>query len=63
MADPDKMQERLDEVGRDIDAAREQAEDDDLLPEDEAEEREPTLSDPAPGRPERPSGREAAPPA
>jgi hypothetical protein len=40
MPDPDEMQERLDEVGRHIDEARKQADDDDLLPEDEAEDPE-----------------------
>jgi hypothetical protein len=35
MPDPEEMQERLADVGRDIDEARKQADDDDLLPEDE----------------------------
>jgi hypothetical protein len=35
MPDPEEMQERLDEVERHIDEARKQADDDDLLPEDE----------------------------
>jgi hypothetical protein len=35
MPDPEEMQERLDEVGRHIDEATKQADDDDLLPEDE----------------------------
>jgi hypothetical protein len=35
MPDPEEMQERLDEVERHIDGARKQADDDDLLPEDE----------------------------
>jgi hypothetical protein len=43
MPDPEEMQERLDEVGRHIDEARKQADDDDLLPEDEEpDEYEPT---------------------
>jgi hypothetical protein len=43
MPDPEEMQERLDEVGRDTEEARKQADDDDLLPEDEqADEYEPT---------------------
>jgi hypothetical protein len=46
---PDEMQRRLDELGEGIDAAREQAERDGLLPEDDADEREPTLADPNPG--------------
>jgi hypothetical protein len=40
MPDPDEMQERLDDVGRHIDEARKQADDDDLLPDDGAEEPE-----------------------
>ena len=47
--DPDEMQRRLDELGEGIDAAREQAERDGLLPEDDPDEREPTLADPNPG--------------
>ena len=43
MPDPEEMQERLDEVGKHIDEARKQADDDDLLPEDEeTDEYEPT---------------------
>jgi hypothetical protein len=43
MPDPEEMQERLADVGRDIDEARKQADDDDLLPEDEEpDEYEPT---------------------
>jgi hypothetical protein len=43
MPDPEEMQERLDKVGRDIDEARKQADDDDLIPEDEQpDEYEPT---------------------
>jgi hypothetical protein len=42
MPDPDEMQERLDEVGRHIDEARKQADDDDMLPEaEEPDEYEP----------------------
>jgi hypothetical protein len=35
MPDPEEMQERLDEVGKHIDEARKQADNDDVLPEDE----------------------------
>ncbi|HEV7762163.1 MAG TPA: hypothetical protein VGO78_24305 [Acidimicrobiales bacterium] len=45
---PDEMQRRLDELGEGIDAAREQAERDGLLPEDDPDERKPTLADPNP---------------
>jgi hypothetical protein len=46
--EPDEMQERLDRLGEEIESTREKAEEDDLLPEDEPEEREPTLADPDP---------------
>jgi hypothetical protein len=45
------MQRRLDELKESIDQAREQAEADGLLPEDDPDEREPTLSDPDPDEP------------
>lgn len=48
--DPEEMQQRLDELGDDIDKVREKAEADGLLPEDDAEEREPTFADPDPER-------------
>jgi hypothetical protein len=41
MPDPEEMQERLDEVGKHIDEARKQADDDDLLPDEEPDEYEP----------------------
>lgn len=44
----DEMQRRLDELGENIEAAREQAEADGLLPEDDADDREPTLENPDP---------------
>jgi hypothetical protein len=46
--DTDEMQQRLDELGDDIDRVREKAEADGLLPEDDPEDREPTLADPDP---------------
>jgi len=45
---PDEMQQRIDELGEKIDRAREQAEADGLLPEDDPDERKPTLADPDP---------------
>lgn len=45
---PEDMQRRLDELEENIDRAREQAERDGLLPEDDPSEREPTLADPDP---------------
>jgi len=47
MPTPDEMQKRLEELGEGIDAARRQAKDDGLLPDDE----EPTLEDPDPDEP------------
>lgn len=49
--DPDEMQQRLDDLGESIDAARERAEADGLLPEDDPEDREATLADPDPADP------------
>lgn len=49
---PDEMQERLDKLGEGIESARERAERDGLLPEDDLEERKPTLADPQPENPE-----------
>jgi hypothetical protein len=46
--DPEEMQQRLDELGEDIDRTREKAEADGLLPEDDPEDREPTFADPDP---------------
>ena len=46
--DPDQMQDRLDELEEDIKQAREQAERDGLLPEDDPHERKPTFVDPDP---------------
>jgi hypothetical protein len=48
---PDEMQHRLDELEDDIKRAREQAERDGLLPEDDAEDRKPTFADPDPEHP------------
>jgi hypothetical protein len=48
---PEEMQERLDRLGEGIESAREKAKKDDLLPEDEPEDREPTLADPEPTSP------------
>jgi hypothetical protein len=45
---PEDMQRRLDDLEENIDRAREQAEADGLLPEDDADERKPTLADPDP---------------
>jgi hypothetical protein len=45
---PDEMQERIDRLGDDIKRAREQAEADGLLPEDDPKDREPTFADPDP---------------
>jgi hypothetical protein len=45
---PDEMQQQLDDLGDDIDRVREKAETDGLLPEDDPEDREPTLADPDP---------------
>jgi hypothetical protein len=50
MPSPDEMQERLDQLGENIEAARDQAERDGLLPEDDPSERKPTLADPEPER-------------
>ena len=46
---PDEMQERLDELGENIERVRDQAEADGLLPEDDPEDRKPTFADPDPG--------------
>jgi hypothetical protein len=48
---PEEMQERLDRLGEGIESARRKAQADDLLPEDEPEEQEPTLADPEPASP------------
>lgn len=48
---PEEMQRRLDELAESTAAARQQAERDGLLPEDDPAEREPTLADPDPARP------------
>ena len=45
---PEEMQERLDRLGEGIESAREKAENDGLLPEDDPQDREPTLADPDP---------------
>jgi hypothetical protein len=45
---PEEMQHRLDKLAEDTAAAREQAERDGLLPEDDPDEREPTLANPDP---------------
>ena len=47
---PEEMQHRLDELAEGTAAAREQAERDGLLHEDDAEDREPTLADPDPAK-------------
>lgn len=48
---PEEMQERLDRLGEGIESARNKAKADGLLPEDEPEERDPTLADPDPASP------------
>ncbi|HLM65588.1 MAG TPA: hypothetical protein VK306_14925 [Acidimicrobiales bacterium] len=49
--DPDQMQQRLDDLEAGIEATRERAEADGLLPEDDPEDRNPTLADPHPATP------------
>jgi hypothetical protein len=49
--DPDQMQQRVDELGDDIEATRRRVEADGLLPEDDPGDRDPSLHDPDPDRP------------
>jgi len=44
----DEEQERLDQLGRDIEATRRRAVDDGLLPETDPDEAKPSLADPDP---------------